>query len=79
MVPIGSSKSAPLLPSRRAASQYLHNVEPTWVTTFGIRKSFEKIRNTPLSPAYKVLLRAGLVLNVLAAPLCHSQNFEFES
>jgi putative membrane protein len=28
----------------------------------------EKIRSTPLSPAYKVLLRAGLVLNVLAAP-----------
>jgi putative membrane protein len=28
----------------------------------------EKIRNTPLSPAYKVLVRAGLVLNVLAAP-----------
>jgi ion channel-forming bestrophin family protein len=28
----------------------------------------EKIRNTPLSPAYKILLRAGLVLNVLAAP-----------
>jgi putative membrane protein len=28
----------------------------------------EKIRNTPLSPSYKVLLRAGLVLNVLAAP-----------
>jgi len=28
----------------------------------------EKIRNTPLSPAYKVLLRAGLILNVLAAP-----------
>jgi ion channel-forming bestrophin family protein len=28
----------------------------------------EKIRSTPLSPAYKILLRAGLVLNVLAAP-----------
>ena len=28
----------------------------------------EKIRYTPLSPSYKVLLRAGLVLNVLAAP-----------
>jgi len=28
----------------------------------------EKIRNTPLSPSYKALLRAGLVLNVLAAP-----------
>jgi putative membrane protein len=28
----------------------------------------EKIRNTPLAPAYKVLLRAGLILNVLAAP-----------
>jgi putative membrane protein len=28
----------------------------------------EKIRSTPLSPTYKVLLRAGLVLNVLAAP-----------
>jgi ion channel-forming bestrophin family protein len=28
----------------------------------------EKIRSTPLSPAYKVLLRAGLVLNILAAP-----------
>jgi putative membrane protein len=28
----------------------------------------EKIRSTPLSPGYKVLLRAGLVLNVLAAP-----------
>lgn len=28
----------------------------------------EKIRSTPLSPAYKVLLRAGLVFNVLAAP-----------
>jgi putative membrane protein len=28
----------------------------------------ERIRNTPLSPSYKALLRAGLVLNVLAAP-----------
>jgi putative membrane protein len=28
----------------------------------------EKIRNTPLSSSYKTLLRAGLVLNVLAAP-----------
>ena len=28
----------------------------------------EKIRFTPMSPAYKILLRAGLVLNVLAAP-----------
>ena len=28
----------------------------------------EKIRYTPLSPSYKGLLRAGLVLNVLAAP-----------
>jgi putative membrane protein len=28
----------------------------------------EKIQHTPLSPAYKVLLRAGLVLNVVAAP-----------
>ena len=28
----------------------------------------EKIRNTPLSPSYKGLLRAGLVLNVLVAP-----------
>lgn len=28
----------------------------------------EKIRNTPLSPSYKGLLRAGLALNVLAAP-----------
>ncbi len=28
----------------------------------------EKIRSTPLSPAYKVLLRAGLLLNILAAP-----------
>jgi putative membrane protein len=28
----------------------------------------EKIRYTPLPPAYKVLLRAGLALNVLAAP-----------
>jgi putative membrane protein len=28
----------------------------------------EKIRFTPLSPSYKVLLRAGIVLNVLAAP-----------
>ncbi len=28
----------------------------------------EKIRNTPLSPSYKSLLRAGLVLNILAAP-----------
>lgn len=28
----------------------------------------EKIKNTPLSPSYKGLLRAGLVLNVLAEP-----------
>jgi putative membrane protein len=28
----------------------------------------EKIRNTPLSPSYKGLLRMGLALNVLAAP-----------
>jgi putative membrane protein len=28
----------------------------------------EKIRNTPLPPSYKVLLRWGLFLNVLAAP-----------
>jgi len=28
----------------------------------------EKIRNTPLSPSYKGLLRTGLVLNALAAP-----------
>jgi putative membrane protein len=28
----------------------------------------EKIKGTPLSPSYKGLLRAGLVLNVLAAP-----------
>jgi putative membrane protein len=28
----------------------------------------EKIQHTPLSPSYKVLLRAGLFLNVLAAP-----------
>ncbi|HEX4415965.1 MAG TPA: bestrophin family ion channel [Lacipirellulaceae bacterium] len=28
----------------------------------------EKIRNTPLSPSYKGLLRTGLVLNVLAEP-----------
>jgi ion channel-forming bestrophin family protein len=28
----------------------------------------EKIRNTPLSPSYKNLLRAGLILNILAAP-----------
>jgi putative membrane protein len=28
----------------------------------------ERIRNTPLSPSYKTLLRAGLLLNVLAAP-----------
>jgi len=28
----------------------------------------EKIRNTPLSPSYKGLLRIGLALNVLAAP-----------
>jgi putative membrane protein len=28
----------------------------------------EKIRNTPLSPSYKSLLRAGLALNVLFAP-----------
>ena len=28
----------------------------------------EKIRNTPLSPSYKDLLRTGLVLNVLIAP-----------
>jgi ion channel-forming bestrophin family protein len=28
----------------------------------------EKIRNTPLSPSYKGLLRAGLLLNVLAEP-----------
>jgi putative membrane protein len=28
----------------------------------------EKIRNTPMSPSYRVLLRAGLFLNVLAAP-----------
>lgn len=28
----------------------------------------EKIKTTPLSPSYKGLLRAGLVLNVLAAP-----------
>jgi putative membrane protein len=28
----------------------------------------EKIRNTPLSPSYKGLLRAGLALNVLIAP-----------
>jgi putative membrane protein len=28
----------------------------------------EKIRTTPLSPSYKGLLRAGLVLNVLASP-----------
>jgi len=28
----------------------------------------EKIRNTPLSPAYKSLLRTGLFLNVLALP-----------
>jgi putative membrane protein len=28
----------------------------------------ERIRNTPLSPSYKSLLRAGLILNVLAAP-----------
>ena len=28
----------------------------------------EKIRFTPMSPAYKILLRAGLFLNVLAVP-----------
>jgi putative membrane protein len=28
----------------------------------------EKIRNTPLSPSYKGLLRAGMILNVLAEP-----------
>ena len=28
----------------------------------------EKIRNTPLSPSYKSLLRTGLVLNILVAP-----------
>lgn len=28
----------------------------------------EKIRNTPLSPSYKSLLRTGLVVNVLAGP-----------
>jgi ion channel-forming bestrophin family protein len=28
----------------------------------------EKIRNTPLSPSYKGMLRTGLVLNVLVAP-----------
>ena len=28
----------------------------------------EKIRNTPLSPSYKNLLRIGLVLNVLISP-----------
>jgi putative membrane protein len=28
----------------------------------------EKIRNTPLSPSYKGLLRTGLILNVLVAP-----------
>ncbi len=28
----------------------------------------ERIRNTPLSPSYKTLLRTGLALNVLAAP-----------
>jgi putative membrane protein len=28
----------------------------------------ERIRNTPLSPSYKALLRGGLILNVLAAP-----------
>jgi putative membrane protein len=28
----------------------------------------ERIRNTPLSRSYKALLRAGLVLNILAAP-----------
>lgn len=28
----------------------------------------EKIRNTPLSPSYKTLLRTGLVLNILAEP-----------
>ena len=28
----------------------------------------EKIRNTPLSPSYKSLLRTGLILNVLAEP-----------
>jgi putative membrane protein len=28
----------------------------------------EKIRTTPLSPSYKGLLRAGLILNVLVAP-----------
>jgi ion channel-forming bestrophin family protein len=28
----------------------------------------EKIKNTPLPPSYRVLLRAGLFLNVLAAP-----------
>jgi putative membrane protein len=35
---------------------------------FDVCGGCEKIRNTPLSPSYKGLLRTGLALNVLAAP-----------
>lgn len=34
----------------------------------GVCGACEKIRNTPLSPSYKTLLRTGLVLNILAEP-----------
>jgi putative membrane protein len=37
----------------------------------------EKIRGTPLSPSYRSLLRAGLVLNVLAGPWLIAQRFGF--
>lgn len=37
----------------------------------------EKIRNTPLSPSYRSLLRAGLVVNVLAGPWMVATRFGF--
>jgi putative membrane protein len=37
----------------------------------------EKIRNTPLSPSYKSLLRTGLVLNVLAEPWLNTPEIGF--
>ena len=53
------------------AAAIVDAVENTWTYARGLLDvcgGCEKIRNTPLSPSYKDLLRTGLVLDVLISP-----------
>jgi ion channel-forming bestrophin family protein len=69
-----TSRGGCTLPSRGGSGAGVLDDATLWVLDSHLRALLdvcggcEKIRNTPLSPSYKSLLRAGLVVNVLAGP-----------